>query len=177
MEKEVVEEKKSIKEYIKELIPYVVILVIVVLFRTFIATPVIVKGPSMNPTLDGGELMILFKRPEIKRFDVVVVNNGKEDIIKRVIAMPGETISCEDGKWYVNDRLQEEEYSKQTEYCTPSGKKTFDKIKLKDDEYFVLGDNRMNSADSREYGPFDSKHVKGRSDFILFPFKKFGKVK
>lgn len=177
MEKEVVEEKKSIKEYIKELIPYVVILVIVVLFRTFIATPVIVSGPSMNPTLENGELMILFKRSKIERFDIVVVNNGKEDIIKRVMALPGESISCEDGKWYVNDRLQEEDYSKKTEYCTPSGKKTFDKVTLKNDEYFVLGDNRMNSADSREYGPFDRKHLKGKSDFVLFPFKKFGKVK
>jgi len=169
--------KEKIITAIKELIPYVVILVLVVLFRTFIATPVIVKGPSMNPTLDGGELMILFKRVKINRFDVVVVNTGKEEIIKRVIAMPGETISCEDGKIYVNDRLQEEEYSKETEYCTPRREKTFDKIKLGDDEYFVMGDNRDNSADSREYGPFTSKQIKGRSDFILYPFKKFGKLK
>ena len=157
-------EKKDIKKIIKELIPYVVILIVVILFRTFIATPVVVDGPSMQPTLKGGELMILNKRSSINRFD------GKEDIIKRVIALPGETIVCEDGKIYVNDHLQEEEYSK--------GKTSdFEKVTLKDDEYFVLGDNRTNSADSRLYGPFNSKKVKGRANFVIFPFSKFGRVK
>lgn len=163
-------EKKDLKKVVKELIPYVVILIVVILFRTFIATPVVVDGPSMQPTLKGGELMILNKRADIDRFDIVVVNNGKEDIIKRVIAMPGETISCEDGKIYVNDHLQDEEYSK--------GKTSdFEKVTLKDDEYFVLGDNRTNSADSRLYGPFNTKKVKGRANFVIFPFSKFGRVK
>ena len=164
------EEKKDYKKILKELIPYVIILIVVVLFRTFIATPVVVDGPSMQPTLKGGELMILNKRSKIDRFDIVVVNNGKEDIIKRVIAMPGETISCEDGKIYVNDHLQEEEYSRGTT-------SDFKKVTLKDDEYYVLGDNRTNSADSRIYGPFNAKKVKGRANLVIFPFSKFGKVK
>ena len=155
---------------IKELIPYVVILVVVVLFRTFIATPVLVNGPSMNPTLENGEIMILNKRAKIDRFDIVVVNTGDEEIIKRVIALPGETIACEEGRVYVNGRLQEEDYSKGIT-------SDFKKIKLADDEYFVMGDNRENSKDSRAYGPFKAKKIKGTTKLVIFPFKKAGNVK
>ncbi len=162
--------KEKIKRIFLELLPYVIILIVVVLFRSFIATPVIVSGESMSPTLDGGELMILNKLEHIDRFDVVVVRHNNEDLIKRVIAMPGETISCENGKVYVNDRLQEESYSKGTT-------KDFEKVKLGDNEYFVMGDNRENSADSRIYGAFNDKQLKGTAKFVLFPFGKFGKIK
>ena len=162
------------KKYIKELIPYIVILVVVVLIRTFLVTPVIVSGESMIPTLKDGNLMILNKRAKLKRFDIVVIDTGKEEIIKRIIGMPGETISCEDGVWYIDGVKQEDDYS--TEYCTSSRETKFEKVELEDDEYFCMGDNRMNSKDSRYYGPFTRKQIKGRVRIRLFPFNKFGKV-
>ncbi len=166
--------KDKVLKVIKELIPYVIILVVVILIRTYLVTPVIVSGESMVPTLDGGELMILNKRAKIDRFDIVVVklnNNGKkEEIIKRVIALPGETISCEKGVVYVNDKKQEESYSKGIT-------EDFDKVELGDDEYFVMGDNRQNSADSRLFGPFKSNEVQGQTRLVIFPFNKIGKVK
>lgn len=167
-EKEVKEESQVI-QLIKALIPYVIILVVVVLIRSFIVTPVLVNGPSMQPTLEGGEVMILNKLDKIERFDIVVVNTGSEDIIKRVIAMPGETISCEDGVIYVNGRKQEEDYS---EGITSD----FEKVTLADDEYFVMGDNRENSADSRRFGPFKESQIKGVTKLVLFPFNKFGNI-
>ncbi len=167
------ETKEKTKSFIKELIPYVIILIVVVLIRTFIATPVIVSGPSMKPTLNGGEIMILNKLSQIKRFDVVVIkvnqSNRKEEIIKRVIALPGETIVCENGIIYVNGIRQDEEYSMGVT-------NDFDLIKLADDEYFVMGDNREDSADSRVFGPFNEKDIKGTSEFVLFPFNKFGSI-
>lgn len=166
--------KDKILKVIKEIIPYIVILVVVVLIRTYLITPVIVSGNSMNPTLVNGELLILNKRAKIDRFDVVVVklnkNNTKEDIIKRVIAMPGETISCEDGKVYVNGKLQEEEFSKGVT-------ENFSRIELGEDEYFVMGDNRQDSADSRIFGPFKSADIKGQTRIVIFPFNRIGKVK
>lgn len=141
----------------------------VVVIRTFFVTPIIVNGPSMQPTLDGGEIMLLNKRAEFKRFDVVVVDIEKENIIKRIIALPGETISCKDGVIYVNDRRQDEDYS---QGVTPD----FEKVKLGEDEYFVLGDNRENSLDSQELGAFKREQIKGVSEFILFPFSKFGHI-
>ena len=154
---------------IKEAIPYIVILIVVITIRTFIVTPIIVNGESMMPTLKGGELMLLNKRAKINRFDVVVVDIGTEKLIKRVIAMPGESITCENGIIYVNDKRQDEEYS---QGVTPD----FDKVQLEDDEYFVLGDNRENSLDSQELGPFKSAVVKGTTHFVLFPFSRFGSL-
>ncbi len=161
--------KDKFKKIVKEIIPYIIILVVVVIVRTYFITPVIVNGTSMVPTLDGGELMILNKMSDVERFDVVVVDIKSEDIIKRVIAMPGETISCENGIVYVNDRRQDEEYSK--------GITTdFERIVLGDDEYFVMGDNREGSLDSRKLGPVKNSQIKGTAHFVLFPFNKIGNI-
>jgi len=155
---------------LKAIIPYIVILVVVVLIRTFIITPIMVKGTSMKPTYDGGEVMLLYKLAKYDRFDVVIVKIEDEKIIKRVIALPGETISCENGVIYVNDRKQEDDYSMGR---TPD----FEKIKLADDEFFVLGDNRANSLDSSELGPFKKEKILGRPVFTMWPFKKIGTIK
>lgn len=168
--KEIKEESK-IKKAIKEILPYIIILIIVILIRTYLVTPIMVNGPSMKPTLSGGEVMILNKTPKVyERFDVVVVDIGKEDIIKRVIALPGETITCEDGIVYVNDRRQEEEYSQGVT-------SDFEKVTLGENEYFVMGDNREDSLDSRILGSFTTDQIKGSTTFVLFPLNKIGNIK
>lgn len=166
------EEKKKdnlVIKVVKELIPYVIILVVVVLIRTYLFTPIMVSGPSMRPTLEGGEVMILNKISEIERFDVVVVDIATEEIIKRVIAMPGETISCENGIIYVNGKKQEESYSMGVT-------NDFEKVVLGDDEYFVMGDNRQDSLDSEELGPMKAEQIKGTAKLVLFPFNKLGNI-
>ena len=164
------EENKTVK-FFKELIPYVIIFIVVVLIRTYLFTPIIVSGPSMQPTLDGGELMILNKLDDkFERFDVVVVDIGYEDIIKRIIAMPGESISCENGIIYVNGRKQDESYSKGIT-------NDFEKVILAEDEYFVMGDNREDSKDSRHLGPIKKHKIKGTTKLVLFPFSDFGNIK
>lgn len=168
--KEIIKEENKFYNIIKEIIPYVIIAIVVIVIRTYIVTPIKVQGKSMSPTLNGSELMILNKITEIERFDIVVVKTERGDIIKRVIAIPGETISCENGIIYINGRKQEEKYSKGIT-------SDFEKVTLKDDEYFVLGDNREDSLDSRFYGPFNRDKIKGTTNFILFPFNEFGKVK
>ena len=176
---EVVKDENKVLKIFKELLPYIIILIVVVVIRTFFVTPIIVSGDSMNPTLKDGEVMILNKMGKIERFGIIVIEaeiekNGKiekEDIIKRVIALPGEVVSCENGVIYLNDRVLEgDEYGSGT---TPD----FPRTQLKDNEYFVLGDNRQNSMDSQELGPFNVEKVKGTTNFTLFPFNKFGKVK
>lgn len=169
------EEKKS--NIIKELIPYVVILIIVLVIRSFVFTPIKVNGESMVPTLMGEELMILTKynKNDINRDDIVVVtiedSSGlKEDLIKRIIALPGEKVSCEDGIIYVNGKQREEKYG---EGVTND----FEAITLGEDEYFVLGDNREISLDSSEFGAIKKSQIKGKTNFIIYPFDKFGKVK
>ena len=158
------------KEKIKDFLPYLIILVVVVLFRTFIATPIKVDGMSMYPTLEGNEIMILNKLGKIQRYNIVVVKEEKEDLIKRVIGLPNETIEIVEGNIYINGKKIEENYGKGETSDYP-------KTKLKSDEYFVLGDNRENSKDSRSIGPVKKKQIKGNTSFIIFTFTRFGNTK
>lgn len=161
-------------KYLKEAMPYIIILMVVILIRTFIVTPIKVNGQSMYDTLNGSEIMILWRTKDIQRYDIVVadlIENGKktDTLIKRVYGLPGETISCEDGVIYINGKKIDDSYA--------YGKTNdFGSITLGSDEYFLLGDNRGVSLDSRIFGPISKKHIDGKTDFIIWPFKKFGKV-
>ncbi len=141
------------------------------LIRSFIATPVRVDGDSMNKTFKNGDILILYKLSKIKRFDVIVLHEEKdnEKIIKRVIGMPGDTVAIKDGEIYINDEKIDDEYA----YGMTSD---YERITLKSDEYFILGDNRLISKDSRYFGPIKEKEIKGKVVFRIFPFSKFGKI-
>ena len=162
-------------KYLKEAMPYIIILIVVILIRTFIVTPIKVNGQSMYNTLSGNEIMILWRTKDIKRYDIVVADlmeEGKktDTLIKRVYGLPGETISCEDGIIYVNGKKIDDSYA--------YGKTNdFETVTLGSDEYFLLGDNREVSLDSRIFGPISKKYIDGKTDFIIWPFTKFGQVK
>lgn len=157
---------------IKELIPYIIIIVAVVLIRTFIITPVKVDGDSMKETLNDNDILLLYKLGSIKRFDIVVLDEAydNEKIIKRVIGMPGETVSIKNDKIYINGKVIDNSFA----YGTTSD---VDKIELGEDEYFILGDNRLISKDSRYFGPVTKGEIIGKVVFRLFPFNKIGTVK
>ncbi len=169
-------------KFIKSLMPYLIIIVVVVLIRSFVITPIKVTGSSMYPTLDGGEIMILNKLSSIKRFDVVIVkrNNDSESIIKRVIGLPGDTVEVRNDVVYINDEeLNPDKYGYLDANLVGLDKLSYstDKITLDDDEYFVLGDNRLNSIDSHIFGPVKKEEIKGRARLVIFPFKKIGLIK
>lgn len=166
------------KKIIKDIIPYIIIIVAVVLIRSFLVTPVRVTGYSMYPTFDDGQILILNKtKKEYKRFDVVVVNYNGEKLIKRVIGLPGEHIQYKNNKLYVNGKYVEESFLN-------SDVKTndFDIIDLMitsfipKDSYLVLGDNRENSTDSRVFGFVKKDDILGTTVFSIFPFTKFGTI-
>jgi len=161
-------------KWLKDLIPYIIILIVVVLIRSFIVTPIKVNGSSMYDTLEGNEIMLLWKIGDINRYDKVVadlvVNNHKDDtLIKRVYGLPGEKIKCENGTIYINDQKIEDPYT----YGTTLD---FDEVTLGEDEYFLLGDNRSVSLDSRVFGAVKKKDIEGTTNFVLWPFSKFGTV-
>lgn len=160
-------------KFIRELIPYLIIILVVLILRTFIVTPIIVSGESMVPTLDGGELMLLKKYDtSYERFDIVVVNKNVEgdNLIKRVIGLPGETIRYRNGNLYINDEVIEDTYA----YGETGN---FREITLGNDEYFLMGDNREISLDSRSLGIIKNKEIEGTVGIVLYPFNKLGSVK
>ncbi len=159
-------------KFLRELIPYIIVIVVVVFIRTFIVTPVKVNGTSMYPTLDGGEIMLLNKLGKIDRYDIVVlkIDAENDNLIKRIIGLPRETVEIKDNKVYINDKEFEDSFGYGITY-------NIDKVTLGDDEYFVLGDNRIVSLDSRVFGKIKKKDIKGTTNFIIYPFKKIGKVK
>lgn len=166
------------KKIIKEIYPYIVIIVVVVLFRTFIATPVRVDGNSMNDTLNNKEILILNKlNKNIERFDIVVININNTRIIKRVIGLPGENIEYKNNELYINDKKIDDIDTSLTNDFSLKGLYNIDEIPK--DSYFVMGDNRGNSLDSRfhEVGIINKKNIIGTTKIRIFPFNKIGKIK
>ena len=159
----------------KEAKDYLIIILVVMLIRTFLVTPSFVDWASMDYKLENGQLVLInkfvYNVKDVKRFDVVVLDNKKEGdkIIKRIIGLPNETIEYNNNQLYINGKRIEENYEfTNTEDFS---------YKTKDNEYFVLGDNRVVSKDSRMLGTFSEDDIVGRVNFRLFPFKKFGTVK
>ena len=154
----------------KEFLPYIIIIIVVVSIRMFIITPVRVNGDSMNPTLKSNQIMLLNKVTKPKRFNIVVIDLPSERLIKRVIGLPGETIEVVDNVILINGEEIADLYGDGMTY-------DFGSITLESDEYFVMGDNRENSKDSRFYGPFKKKNIEGKTNIIIYPFNSFGFVK
>lgn len=160
---------------VREIIPYLVIIVLVVLIRTYIATPIKVNGTSMNDTLNHKDTMILnkidVKLNDLERFDIVVIETGATYLIKRIIGLPGETIEYKEGKLYINGKKMKDPYYKD------ENTNDFDVVKIPKNHYFVMGDNRSNSIDSRIIGVINKKDITGTTKLIIFPFKNIGIVK
>ena len=159
-------------KFIKDLLPYVIIIMVVVLIRIFLVTPIRVMGSSMYPTLSSKDIMILNKVSKIDRFDIVVISSDKSSdiLIKRVIGLPGETIEIKDDQIIINGKVLKEKFGRGTTSDYPL-------TTIPKNEYFVLGDNRPISADSRLFGTFNKKEIKGTTRLVIFPFKSFGFVK
>jgi signal peptidase I len=165
--------------FIKDL---VICMVAVFLLTNYVVRPVQVKGNSMYPTLEDGSLGVSntlgYHTSEIKRFDIVIiyVPEKNEYLVKRVIALPGETVSYSNGQLYINGEAVEETFLSQ-EYVESYGSgwmPDISEVTMGDDEYYCLGDNRPHSTDSRYYGPFKKENIKSKGIFIAWPLNDFG---
>ncbi len=166
--------KSEIFDWIKEII---IAFVVVFLITTFVAQLTNVVGKSMVPTLQDGDHIIIEKISKrldgLDRYDIVVFPH-EEDIlyIKRIIALPGETVDIKDGKVYVNDKEIDSKY--EFELIEKYGDNL--PIVVPEGEYFVLGDNRNKSYDSRykAVGTVKAEEITGRALIRVWPLNKIG---
>lgn len=168
----------KIKKMIKDIFPYVLVVIIVVLIRSFIITPAVVDGNSMLPNLQNNNIIILnkldYKLNSIERFDIVVVDYKGQKLIKRVIALPGEHVEYKDNNLYINGFIVDENFNHEN---TGNFKlESIGYLSIPGDKYFVVGDNRGNSSDSRVIGLIDKKDILGSVSYRIFPITKIGKV-
>ena len=150
---------------------------IVVFVYLFVASPHEVLGRSMEENFWNGEYLLADKVSyfvgEPKRGDIVIFEQTETaDYIKRVIAVPGDTIEIRDGHFYVNgEMLDESDYLESDVYTDPDNFLMEGKVYvIPEGKYFVAGDNRSHSADSRTFGPVGEDQIKGRAFFVYWPF-------
>ncbi len=166
------------REILEMIIYFIVIVAIFLLLQVFVGQHIEVNGRSMENTLNNKDHLILekisYRFNEPARFDIIVFRpfDTEEDketyFIKRVIGLPGETIRIEDDQIYINDEILQEDYG--NEAIRYAGIASND-IVLESDEYFLLGDNRNNSSDSRsgEIGPVRREAIIGRAWARIWP--------
>ncbi len=181
IEEKKVDIKKEIISWALYLL-FVVVLVYVII--TFVGQRTVVDGRSMNPNLNDGDNLIVeklsyrFRDPQ--RFDIIVFppqGAPNEHYIKRIIGLPGETVQIDyEGNIYINGEILEEDYGLET---IQNPGRAAEPITLGEDEYFVLGDNRNNSTDSRteKVGNVKRSTITGRAWVRIWPLSDFGVLK
>lgn len=184
--------KEKIIDVILDFVETVVVsLAIFFVVYIFITQPHQVNGLSMDPTLKTGEYLltekIKYRFNEPERGEIIVFRAPKQamcagdscDYIKRIIGLPGDRIRVAEGKIYINDEaLDESSYLAPTVLTGPGAFTMNEKeITLSESQYFVVGDNRPGSSDSRSWGPIDKKAIIGRAFFSYWPAQTFGLIK
>ncbi len=172
--------KKELREWI---VSFVVALVLVIIIRSYLFTIIRVDGPSMSDTLlDGDGLFVNvldMKLNSPERFDVVICRypNRDDQYVKRVIGLPGDTLSVRGGVLYINDQPIEEPFlsdSRTVRFDKASN--SFGPVKIPEGCYYVMGDNRDDSNDSRNVGMITEDMVIGKVEYIIWPFNRISSV-
>ena len=175
-----IKEKSLTKEILGWVVYIVIVIILTYLVITFVGVRTKVEGRSMENTLHDGDNLIVdkisYRFRDPKRYEIIVFPyKYQEDVyyIKRIIGLPGETVQVIDGYVYIDGEKLDEDYGKEVMETSGIAQEP---IKLGEDEYFVLGDNRRVSKDSRdsEVGPVKKENIAGHVVLRIWPLSKFG---
>lgn len=178
--------KRLLNELVSMLFAVIVAILLFIALREYILQPFQVDGHSMEPNLQDQDQMIMLRNFEIDRYDIVVFPDPRgsgDSYVKRVIGLPGDEIYFLNDILYLNGSAIEEPYLEpsKSEY---EGNYTEDFslwdtlgiTKIPEGYYFVMGDNRPYSGDSRQFGLVAEENIQGETNFIYFPFNRFGRI-
>lgn len=164
---------------------------LILILNQWIIKPVRVNGLSMYPTLEDGQSgfsnIFVNYFEEVQRFDIVVLpvieDNAEVLIVKRVVGLPGEKIEVKDDVLYVDDQPVDEPFfdtqwhERMFSNSSLNWTSDFGPVQLEEDEYYVLGDNRRHSLDSRYYGTFSKQDIVSKDIYILYPFSSINEIR
>lgn len=177
-------ESSSGNEFLKELLQTALIVALIVIpIRVFIAQPFIVSGASMSPNLQTGDYLVIdqisYRFNEPQRNEVVVFrypNNPNRFYIKRIVGLPGETVEIQNNEVIIYNEDNPDGFILEQDYLTEgeTRSRSSNREELADDEYYVLGDNRGSSSDSRIWGALPEDNLIGRAYARLLPIGNIG---
>lgn len=177
--------KSEVLDFIWETIKVVVIsLAIILPIRYYLVQPFFVKGASMEPNFEDGDYILVdeisYRLSQPARGDVVVFRYPQDPsqfFIKRIIGLPSETVEIKDNKAIIHNQSNPAGVTLKENYLAPSQRTLGNLVtKLGNSEYFVLGDNRLESSDSRRWGPVARSYVTGKAFFRAWPFNTATKI-
>lgn len=150
--------------------------------RTFLFAPYIVEGSSMEPTLHNQDKVFVNKAGDFSRGDIIIIKGPEKNYVKRVIGFPGDRVEMKNDQLFINGEAVKESYlSENLKAAQQLGSKLtgdFDAITVPKGHYFVMGDNRLRSMDSRNgLGFIKEDTIVGTSEFIFFPLTEIRMVK
>lgn len=172
-------ETKKKNEWLEWAKAIIIAIIIAFILRTFIFATSIVEGESMEPTLENGERVIVNKAvyllDEPERGDVVIIQRPSKNYVKRVIGLPGETIETNDNTLFIDGEKYQQTFLNEEDIQRTGNAGP---IQIPSDSYFVMGDNRGISKDSRNgLGFIAEDEIIGRSEFIIYPFSEWSQTR
>lgn len=178
----------TVKNIVKEILSYIVMIAMILLvfkvFSHFVAAPFVVDGQSMYDTLEDGEKLWMIRYRDIERFDVVVFhppNNPDSLYVKRIVGVPGDSLAMENDQLILNGQAMAEPYLEPVASASPgpfnrdfSLESTAGVSVIPEGYFYVIGDNRRNSVDSRDFGLIEADSIVGEADWIFWPLSEIG---
>ena len=170
---------RDIKEFFKDSLKYIIMIVIILFLVICVVSFHQVMGPSMNKTLSEGDVVLvnkfIYKFRKITRNEIVVLKHDEKLLIKRIVGLPGESVAYNNNILYINGKGYNEKFvsSKTDDFDI----KDLGYEPIPDDYYLVLGDNRANSMDSRDFGLVKKSDIVGKASVRIWPLNKIKFVK